>query len=1015
MNLQKTHAFLLQAAAIITVCLGVNVGAQTVTTIAGTHDLTGQTATAISGQAVWSVASDKSGNLYFGIYNQVYNLDSTGKLTLIAGNGVDGIPVDGATATETPIESVYSLAIDSSSNLYIGDRDDSLVFKVTASTGKISIYAGNGAYGTSGDGGAATLAELESPEGLAVDSSSNLYIADSSACSVRKVDTSGIITTAAGTSGSCATLGSNILSNGLLYGVEDVAVDSSGNLYMTVYDMIVKSSGGKLTIVAGCDDGTGSVGANCTFGNGDGQVATNTYIYPESVAVDSAGNLYIGDFDNYALRKVDANTQIISTVAGVYGTKESSYIASGPATKTALGYLHKIALDGDGNVYLADEYFEVIRKVNLSGNMLSTAVGNGLAYSGDGGLATAAQFGSYDGLAGTAVDTAGNIYIADYEAAVVRKIDAKTGIISTFAGTGTSGYSGDDGAAISAKIAHPIGLAFDAAGNLYITDAGNYVIRKVDTAGVISTFAGNGTEGYSGDGRAATAAEFEWPMGLAFDTAGNLYVSDANASVIRKIDTDGIIHTAVGTGTYGYSGDGGQATAAEIEWPVQVGFDNSGNLIFTDANAAVIREVYLADANSANYGVIQTIAGGGSANYSSTNTGALSVKFTDPYGAFVDPSGKLLVADTDANVVYTLTGSSFTAPSSGVLAVVAGTGTAGYSGDGGAATSAEFSAPTFINADLKGGLLISDTSNGRLRNLTNAVTAVYTASLSSNTLGFSTQQLSTNATASKTVTLTNTSPSKALTISLVAITGTNATDFTATNTCTTAAVAAGSTCTVTVTFTATQTGSESATLTVIDDAGSQAATLSGAGISFSAPAAASGGSTSATIASGSTATYSLQVAATGGASTSDSLSLSLTCSGAPTNATCTVSPASVTTTLATPGAFTVTVATTKYTTTTNSAQGTKIASNSSGFWPTGVGLAILPFGIFGLIRKRRKLGGLLLLLLMTSFLAANGCGGGSKKSTTTTTSGTPAGTYTLTVKATSGSVSQTTNLTLTVN
>jgi sugar lactone lactonase YvrE len=952
--------------------------------------------------------SDKTGNLYFGIYNQVYKLDSTGKITLIAGNGVDGTPVDGATATATPIESVHSLAIDSSSNLYIADEDDGLVFKVTASTGKISIYAGDGTFGTSGDGGAATSAELESPEGLAVDSSGNLYIADTGSCSVRKVDSAGIITTAAGTSDSCGSI-----SNGFLYGVEDVAVDSSGNLYMTDYDRLVKSSGGKLTIVAGCDIGTSVSGVDCTFG--DGQTATNTDVYPTSVAVDSTGNIYIGDADNFAIRKVDAKTQIVSTVAGVFGTEATSYTASGPATSTALGWFNKIALDSNGNVYLADRDYNVIRKVNLSGKTLSTAVGNGLAYSGDGGLATAAQFGPYDGLAGTAVDAAGNIYIADFEASVVRKIDANTGIISTFAGTGTGGYSGDVGAATSAKIAQPIGLAFDAAGNLYITDAGNSVIRKVDTAGVISTFAGDGTQGTAGDGGQAIAAEFEWPMGLAFDTAGNLYISDANASVIRKIDTAGIIHTFVGTGTYGYSGDGGQATAAEIEWPVQVGFDKSGNLIFTDANAAVIREVYLADPNSANYGVIQTIAGGGSANYSSTNTSALSVKFTDPYGAFVDPSGKLLVADTDANVVYTLTGSSFTAPSSGVLAVVAGTGTAGYSGDGGAATSAEFSAPTFINADLKGDLLISDTSNGRLRNLTNAVTAVYTASLSSNTLSFSTQQLSTSATASKTVTLTNTSPSKTLTISSVAISGTNATDFTATNTCTTAAVAAGSTCAVTVTFTATQAGSESATLTVIDDAGSQAATLSGAGISFSAPAAASGGSTSATIASGSTATYSLQVAATGGASTSDSLPISLTCSGAPTDATCVVSPASVIATSAAPGAFTVTVASTKYTTTTNSAQRTKIASHSSGFWSTGVALAILPFGIFGLIRKRRKLEGLLLLLLMTSFLAANGCGGGSKKSTTTTTSGTPAGTYTLTVKATSGSVSQSTNLTLTVN
>ena len=220
-----------------------------------------------------------------------------------------------------------------------------------------------------------------------------------------------------------------------------------------------------------------------------------------------------------------------------------------------------MAVDASGNLYIADTGNNRIRKVSATG-IITTVAGNGSAgYSGDGGPATSAQL---DGPEGVAVDGSGNLYIADTCNNRIRKVSA-TGIITTVAGNGSAGYSGDGGPATSAQLSLPAGVAVDGSGNLYIADSGNNRIRKVSATGIITTVAGNGSPGYSGDGGPATSAQLNQPAGVAVDASGNLYIADSSNNRIRKVSATGIITTVAGNGFDGYSGDGGPATSAATQ------------------------------------------------------------------------------------------------------------------------------------------------------------------------------------------------------------------------------------------------------------------------------------------------------------------------------------------------------------------------------------------------------------------------------------------------------------------
>ena len=319
----------------------------------------------------------------------------------------------------------------------------------------------------------------------------------------------------------------------------------------------------------------------------------------------------------------------------------------GPAIDAEFFNPNSATLDAAGNLYIADSFHGRIRKIDASSGIITTVAGNGvMGYGGDGGPATAASLNSPQSVA---FDAAGDLYIADFANSRVRRVDAKTGIITTVAGTGGSSYSGDGGPAINAGMNGPYVVAFDAAGNFYIQTSFDNCIRKVDIAtGIISTFAGVVDSGgtYGGDGGPAVDAQFNYPYGMAFDAAGNLLIADTYNNRIRRIDAStGIITTIIGNGTQGYAGDGGPAIDAEFHSITGITFDLAGNLYIADANNNRVRVV------AASTGVITTIAGDGTAGASGDNGPAIDAELAFPTGVAIGPSGFVYIVDNDTGLI----------------------------------------------------------------------------------------------------------------------------------------------------------------------------------------------------------------------------------------------------------------------------------------------------------------------------------------------------------------------------
>lgn len=691
---------------------------QNISTVAGSWNIPDRNATTVSIFEPVSLATDSSGNLYLDDLYQIYKLDSAGNLTLVAGNGMGGDTGDGGPATSAGIQPPGEIAVDIFGNIYIADPGDNVIRKVDATTGIISTIAGNGTAGYTGDGGPATSAELNNPSGVAVDSYGNIFVADSNNDVIRKVDTSGTITTLNITQCSDPSGGAFGI-NTLPIAPNSITADRTGNLYVSDFtSVVVIIDPYSLT----CALTAGTFGASGYAG--DGGVATSAELnHPSSVALDSDGNLYIADYGNNVVREVNASTGDISTVAG---TGTAGFTAnSGVATSVELYDPTSVAVDNSNNLYIADSRNYAVREIAYGGDILSTAAGNGYwSYSGDGDLATSAQMADPQGAA---VDSSGNIYIADSYNSVIRKVDAVTGDISTVAGNGAYGYSGDGGSATSAELADPMGVAIDSSGNIYIADSDDNVIRKVDAAtGDISTIAGDGSCGYTGDGGSSTNAELCYPTDVAADNSGHLFIADWNNNAIREVNVStGDISTVAGNGTMGYTGDGGPATDAELNSPNGVATDSSGNLFIADTVNLAIREVILNPSDTNNFGNITTVAGG-TANSTSTSS-ALGFSFSMPTGVYVDNSGTIFVSDEGLNQVYRISGSSFLSPGSGVISLVAGNGSAGYPGDGGPAISAELYEPFSIAGDSHGNLLIADADDNLIRSVAGIVTIAQVA------------------------------------------------------------------------------------------------------------------------------------------------------------------------------------------------------------------------------------------------------------------------------------------------
>jgi uncharacterized protein (TIGR03437 family) len=335
--------------------------------------------------------------------------------------------------------------------------------------------------------------------------------------------------------------------------------------------------------------------------SGDGGPAASACLYdPRGVALDAAGNLYIADTGNARVRKV-STSGIITTVAGGGSAQPGD---GGAATSAYLGNIEGLALDAAGNIYFADWQGNRIRKVSPSGIITTVAGSGNFGYSGDGGPAINASLSAPFAVA---VDASGDIYIADYTNNRVRKVSA-SGIITTAAGNGNAGYSGDGGPATSAQLNGPIGVAVDPSGDVYIADSQNYRIRKLSSNGAIATIAGNGGDGYSGDGGLATSAELAGPCGVALDAAGNLYIGDTGNGRVRVVSPSGIITTVAGSTWYGgYSGDGGPATAAQLDDPWGIAIGTTGLVYVADSGNSAIRLLTPVPATAGSPALLDTV------------------------------------------------------------------------------------------------------------------------------------------------------------------------------------------------------------------------------------------------------------------------------------------------------------------------------------------------------------------------------------------------------------------------
>ena len=830
-----------------------------------------------TGDPIGYVATDAAGNIYYTdpYNNKVKKMSTTGAITTVAGNGSTGFSGDGGAATNAKLYTPVGLFIDPTGNLYIADLNNNVIRKVNTS-GIISTIAGTvGSYAYSGDGGAATAAEIGRPGAIALDASGNLYICDNQNGVIRKVNTSGIISTFAGNGTPGFSGDGGAASAAQLAGPQDIKFDAAGNLLIAdAANNVVRkiNTSGIISTIAG----------NHTAGfSGNGGAATAAKLYgPSGIAIDALGNIYISDQNNNEVRMVNS-LGYISTYAGggagisytyMGGTPNSGYTGDGGlAASATLTTPVAVACGRMGNVFIADGN-NVIREVSnqqsltsspvdfyvppgaipatytgdltvysatgattytvsvvvapssgiingiadvctgstttltnastggtwsssntsvasVSGGIVSgvtsgtslisytvtsacgtrsatklvnvtttpgitlganpiicagdtlanityssttgspmydikwddTAIANGFkntpgtittfagdnsiggTFYGDGGLATAAGFYNPGDIAR---DAAGNTYVADYSNGRIRKINS-AGIISTVAGTGSLGYSPDGTMATDANI-YLSGMTVDAAGNIYISENGNGLVRKINTDGVISTVAGqNGVFGYSGDGGAATDAQISYCGSMTVDAAGNLLIVDYGNNVVRKVNTAGIISTVAGNGGTGYTGDGGPATNAQFMQIVSVQTDASNNIYVSDFSAQVIRKI-----NSS--GIISTYAGTGTAGYSGNNGAATAAKLRGPYGIYMDNTeGKLYISEMNNNIIRAVN-------SSGVISLVAGGGAgldsygvpvAGYTGDGGDPIAATFSYPSFMTQDNSGNLYITDYNN----------------------------------------------------------------------------------------------------------------------------------------------------------------------------------------------------------------------------------------------------------------------------------------------------------------
>ncbi len=748
-----------------------------ISTFAGTgghgHTGDGGLATSATFGQMLGIAVDASGDVFVSDFgnDDVRKINPAGIISTYAGIGSVGHGGDGGPAAAAQLNDPSEVAVDASGDLFIGEQINSDVRKVTPA-GIISTVAGDGIQGFGGDGGPATAATFRFPYGLAVDASGDLFLTDTDNNRVREVDASGTVSTVAGTGliGSTGDGGPAGAADASL--PTDLAIDAAGDLFFIDANSDVREvSAGVLVVVSGGGGGNGTavtlaapataiegrsitlvatlpVGATGTVTFEDGQIPLGTAPVVVGVARLLTSAMSVGFHAVTAIYSGDSNdapgTSDPSGLRVSYGTfttlaASSTRVSSGQSvTLTAT-----VAVDPPGSstptggtVTFTDGP-TTLGTANLVNGTASLAVstlgvgqhtivatysgdgsqfagsGSGVGpgslvtaitgerqdgYAGDGGPATSAKFHQ---PSGSAYDSAGNLYIVDTGNSVIRKI-TPGGIVTTFAGNGVAGFAGDGGPATSAEFNQPEGLTVDASGDVFVADTLNHRVREITPSGIVTTVAGTGLAGDAGDGGLATLARIDQPKAVLFDAPGDLLIGDVFG--VRSVNPAGIISTIAGDGTQGDTGDGGPARSAEVEFVSSLAWDSWGDLYIGSDVDSIVRMVNPT-------GTITTVAGQFRKIADSGDGGpATSAQIDSVGGVAVDASGDLFITDTDDAVVRMVN-------PSGIISTVVGIPPAGHpgTGDGGPASAAQFSAPTGLVFDSAGDLIVADLGDDAVR------------------------------------------------------------------------------------------------------------------------------------------------------------------------------------------------------------------------------------------------------------------------------------------------------------
>ena len=619
---------------------------------------------------------------------------STAMVTTFAGTvGLMG-SADGTGGAVARFSSPSGVSVDGTGNIFVADTANNTIRKITT-TGVVTTLAGTAGLSGGADGTGAA-ARFIRPSGVAVDGAGNVLVADQYNYTIRKITPAGVVSTLAGTaglSGSADGTGAAASFSGPI----GVAADAAGNVFVadTLNNTIRKiTPTGVVTTL---------VGTAGSYGSADGTGTAARFDEPSGVAVDGAGNVFVADAANNTIRKITP-AGVTTTLAGIAGSHGS---AGGTGIAASFYAPSGVAVDGAGNVLVADAGNQTIREVTATGVVTMLAGATGLAGSADGTGAAA----SFNKPQGVAVDGTGNVFVADTDNNTIRKI-TPTGVVTTFAGTAGSWGSVDGtGAAASFTLAdgHHLAaaVAADGVGSVFVADLTS--IRKITPSGVVTTLAGipgscnilNSCSGIgSTDGTGATA-RFSFPSGVAVDSTGNLFVADTYNNTIRKVTPTGTVTTFAGSASASGNTDGTGTLARFIE-PEGVAVDGAGNVFVADTYNNTIRKITPS-------GVVTTLAGTAGKLGSADGTGA-AAKFSGPVGVAADGAGNVFVADTGNNTIRKITPAS-------VVTTLAGTAGTNGSADGTGA-AASFSRPSGVAVDGAGNLFVADTYNHTIRKIT---------------------------------------------------------------------------------------------------------------------------------------------------------------------------------------------------------------------------------------------------------------------------------------------------------